>query len=270
MQCTPKYTTINLTSADRISGTPSNLVLTMSPPLVMDNCEEVSLQSFSWILEANKINSRYNTIPFDEGGVPAFAVIDDGNYNFLFGHPNFICDEIILKMNAASPNGYIYNCTYDTLTNKITLSSTGAFSLLWGTGTGDRSRFISYLMGYGVYNLASDVGPSTSITSPSTGNLGGPAGLLVTINRIFDRNIARSSNGKTGTFFVPVNSSSGTTSFYYNVSNTASRLKTGFNSGQGTAYQLEISIDTQEMYPYYPLNTVLSDWKMVLIVKERI
>ena len=208
MDCTPSFSVISIVSSDRISGTPASCTIRLNQNLVMDNIDELILQSFSWILEAPKINARFNTIPFDEGGVPAFAVIPTGNYNFSSTSPNFICNAIATAMTAASPGGLTYTSTYDTLTGKVTISATGPFSLLWATGTGDRSTFISYLLGFGAYTFAQDYGPAASITSPATGNLGGPGGLLISVERVFDKAVT-TTDGRAATWWVPINSSSG-------------------------------------------------------------
>lgn len=235
----------------------------------MDNIDEIILQSFSWILEANRINPLFNTIPFDEGGVPAFAIIPSGSYNFLSSSPNFLCNAVAAALTAASPGTLTYTCTYDTLTGKITISATGPFSLLWATGAGNKSTFISYLLGFGTYTFAQDFGPAASITSPGTGNLGGPAGLLISVERIFDKALT-TTDGRAATWWVPVNSSSGTSTFMYNNTPYGGRLKSGFNSGMGTAVQLQIKIETQEKTPYFPLADVTNEWKMTWIIRNRV
>jgi len=270
MECTPNFSCVSITSGDRVSGTPHDCVIRLNQNMVFDNIEEIILQSFSWLMDANKINSAYNTIPFDEGGTPAFAILASGNYNLIQNlSPQDLCNAIKLAMDAASPNGYIYTVTYSVLTGRITISSTGAFSLLWATGTGDRSRFISYTLGFGIYTLAADYGPALSITAPGTAVLTGPAGLLISVERVFEKCLT-TTDGRAATWFVPVNNSTGTASFIYNSTPFGGRVKCGFNSGKGTAVQLRFKIETQDKSPNYPLNEVLNDWKMTWIIKNRV
>jgi len=265
---TPHYTTISMVSNDRLSGIPADCIVRISPPLIVSRTKEISLQSFSWNATSLLINSVYNTIPLDEAGTTVLVTIPDGNWNLLSTSPNFLPPVIAAALTAASPGGLTYTVAYSALTGLLTISATGAFSILWETGPGDRGSYISYLLGFGIQRLAGDFGPAVSITSPSSANLSaGPAGFIIAMDPIFERNVYRTTNEITGTFFVPVNASSGVASFYYNVSNSASRLKTGSFSGIGAVSEIQVKIFPQHTEPRYPLDT-LNDWKMVLLVSE--
>lgn len=265
---TPHYTTMSLTSGDRLSGTPRDCVLRFNPPLIVSRTKEISLQAFSWNGTTTLISSAYNTIPLDEGGTTVLVTIPDGNYNFLPSSAQYFPPVLAAALTAASPGALTYTVTYSALTGLLTIAATGAFSILWATGPGDRTAYISYVLGYGVQRLAADVGPAVSLTGPSSANLNnGPIGLLITLDSIFERNLYRTTNDLTATFYVPVNGGSGVVSQYYNVSNRASRLKTGSLSGIGTISEVHVTIQSQTADPKFDLST-LNDWAMVLIVEE--
>lgn len=271
---TQRYDTVVVSSADRISGTPTSCIIPLSPSILISETEEIILQSFSWIPTSagGIINTSYNAIPFQENtGAAAVALVPSGSYA-----AGGFMTAVASAMTSASPNSRTYTGSVGSLSNSTVVSvNTGTFKFLWASGPGlglcAQSQEISYAMGYGIPNLATDTALASSQTSPSIVNISGPMGFILTIggNSILPTGVVTTSGGKPGTFYFANNFAALSSSFVYNNAPFAGRLRTTCSSGIGVLNGITVNIQVAENYPPYPLSQVLNDWRLVFIVHKK-
>lgn len=278
---TDHFETVWLTSANRISGIPSDCIVPVNPTIeIQRDSLEVIFQSFAWIATgaSGVINAQYDIIPFEEsaGSGPTYAVVAPLNYttNYSSSVPGYyIGAGVTAALNAASPNGQTYNYSTNLLQQSVVGTSSGTFKFLWNSGATSMSlnpfSFISYAMGYGTPWTGSDTAYGATQTSPSIQNTSGPSGFIINITNpaTLPTGVPYTSDQQPGTWSVPVNSSQLLSSFWYNVAPYSGRLKTGLSSNIGRISTLGIKIHIAENYPPYPLNT-LNDWKLSFLIRR--
>lgn len=86
------------------------------------------IKSYSIFYYGVEITEATRFINFKESGDELTAELSVASYT-----PTSICHEVQSKLNAAGDLNYI--CTFDRSTRKITISASGEFSLLWGSGS---------------------------------------------------------------------------------------------------------------------------------------
>jgi len=104
----------------------------------------LSLQTFSQFFYGYDITPDNNLIPFDEGGPEIIAELSIGSFT-LTEFAEAIADAMTIV------GGQVYNVTVDRSTRKLTIASTGNFTLLAGTGSVVANSPYE-LMGYSLSN----------------------------------------------------------------------------------------------------------------------
>mgnify|MGYP005867437537 CR=1 FL=1 len=140
--------TLLINSTDRYDGTSTNFKLDMRNSYKVKNVKLLHCRiPVTW----HNIDSYNNTILFNEGGSNLTATLTQGSYNI-----SDLQTEIETQMDSAGAD--IYTVTYDKKTMKITISSTGTFSLLFGTSSSE------------IYEILGFDNIDTSTASSQTGN----------------------------------------------------------------------------------------------------
>lgn len=273
-----RFETLVMTSANRTSGHPSDCVVPLEPSILLSrDTLELVFQSFSWVATGatGVVNPLYNAIPFQENaGGATVAYVASGNYTTVATQPQYIGTAVAAALTAASPNGHGY--TYATLPSQQSEITTGAgtFALLWASGATSglvaQSQELSYALGYGAPQTAPDTAQAAAQVSPSTQNLSGPSGFLITLKSpaVIPTGVPYSTAGTPASFFVPASNSSWSASFLYNTAPYSGRIYTGKDSATSTINQMGVRIQVQETYPPYPLESTLNDWKMSFILRK--
>ena len=141
----------------------------------------VSIELVSTIVPRSQyvINSSNNTIHFNEGSDDLVATITEGNYTVS-------TLATALKSSMETVGGLTYTISEDTLTNKITISSSGTFSLLFNGGSetyldGTRTIYpensIAPVLGF----TRTELSGSTSYVAQNQYNLNGENYVLLEI-----------------------------------------------------------------------------------------
>jgi hypothetical protein len=154
----------------------------------------VSIELISSIVPKSQyiINSNNNTIYFNEGGSDLTATITEGNYTIS----TLLA---ALKSSMDTVGGLTYTLTNDTLTNKITISATGTFSLLFdggeenyldGTRTVYKENSIGPIIGF----PRSDLSGASTYTAPNQYNLNGENYVLLEIKDLENLNSSIAKN----------------------------------------------------------------------------
>lgn len=119
-----KYIIID--SRDKIKGNSNDFTVTLNP--AFNNVKKVELLSLSLPQTIYNINSTNNVIYFNETGPLLSTTITPGNYS-----ASILASTIASTLTTASPNLYTYTSSISNLTYKMTITSTGNFSLLFGS-----------------------------------------------------------------------------------------------------------------------------------------
>lgn len=108
-------------SEDRVSGTSSNfnIKLHMNDTVKFDS---VAVLQMSIPLSYYLIRSPYDTFTLIEGVNAVSITVPNGNYNI-----NTFKTTVIQLLNSNSPNGFVYNVTFDTTYAKYTFTVSNNF-----------------------------------------------------------------------------------------------------------------------------------------------
>lgn len=144
---------------------------------------EIELLSANIPKSAYNINASNNTIHFDVGGTEYTASVSSGNYNITD-----LLSELETAMNA-SGSGVTFTLTEDTRTNKITISGTGAFDLLFNGGQEPignqfRSIYKDSSIGYNLGFRRTDLTGLTTYTAQNIYNIAGENYILLYIKEL--------------------------------------------------------------------------------------
>lgn len=153
---TDKQRVITLRSKDRKFGTISEFLVSINP---LRNIHFWQFQDVMIPMSHYQITNLNDTITFSDPAIKT-AVLSHGVYN-----ESTLFAEMKTKMDAAS--SLTFTIAKNNITNKLTISATGAFSLLFLTAP--NSPYM--MLGFDKLNY----GPLTTITGPN----------VVEINRIY-------------------------------------------------------------------------------------
>ena len=148
----------------------------------------ISIELISTIVPRSQyiINNSNNTIHFNEGGDDLVATITEGNYTI-----STLMSALKTAMELVG--GLTYTFTENTLTNKITISASGTYSLLFNGGTETyldstrtvyKENSIGSILGY----KRTDLSGSTSYTGQNQYNINGENYLLMEIKDLENLN----------------------------------------------------------------------------------
>ena len=154
-------------SRKRTSGVSHNFTLEFRDSIKYAN--KTSLQLVSIPVTYYNVKDGYNKINFNEGGPELIATLDSGNYSIAD-----LLVEIKAKMEAVG--ALTYTVTYSNITMKLTISASGSFELLYGTGSNPTDQ-LRTLLGYD----AVDTGSATSHVSNDVVRLSNPRFIKIRI-----------------------------------------------------------------------------------------
>lgn len=114
-------------SVNKSYGTSSNFQITLDDSLNINNVKLLNARiPVTWY----NIDSLNNTILFNEGAGNLTATLPLGNYNITD-----LTSELKIQLDSAGLD--TYTVTYDSKTMKMTISSSGTFSLLFNTSSSE-------------------------------------------------------------------------------------------------------------------------------------
>ena len=176
-----------ISSANKNYGTSTNYYITLDEPLY--NIQSVKLLHTRIPVSWYNITSANNIILFNEGSGNLIATLTKGNYNITE-----LIIEIKNKMDLIGVN--TYTVSYDKITMKLTISSTGSYILSFASSIST----IWNMLGYNNVNTISNI----SHTSDNIIDLISVKYIQIVIPEIGI--IGRSTNTNNEyTFLVPVN-----------------------------------------------------------------
>ena len=141
----------------RSYGTSSNFNIQFDDSI--KNASKAYLQYFNFPNTYYNVKNGYNKIDFNEGAGELNATLTSGNYSI-----NDLQTEIKTQMEAVGVN--TYTVTYSSVSMKLTITSSGNFTLLNSTGTNSSDKF-KYMIGFD----NNDSSSSLSHTGPFTVDL---------------------------------------------------------------------------------------------------
>jgi len=176
-----------INSQNRQSGSSNNFTIAFNHTISaeMISLSDVIIPNTIYTISAAQQN---NTIYFNDGSNHT-AIIPDGYYSLTN-----LLTQIGSSMTTASGT-YTYTASYTASTYRITISSTGSFSLTFGTNT---SSSAAYTLGFSNTNTSS----ASSQTGTNAVNLITPM-IYITIKQIGGA-VTILPNGMSSTFVVPV------------------------------------------------------------------
>ncbi|HNQ19935.1 MAG TPA: hypothetical protein PKI46_02620 [Bacteroidales bacterium] len=271
-----RYKTVCLSSVNRLNGSenPASCNIKLANPIRLNQLSKiVSLQFFTWASTLEPINQFYNAIPFQEDvGPVVITTLSPGFYNAIPGNVSATALVVAIAnaMTTSSPNGRIYTASINPLTFKITITvNVGTFALLWNSGStvpSIKNTFLSYCLGYGAIQFASDTIQNNAQTGLDNVLVSTPSYFLIELSSpsVVTHGIDNTSDGQVATFIVPINSGSMAYTFYYNQSTLGNIINTDVSSPSGLIDQLNVKITNFPQYPPLDLNKSLVDWKFVI------
>ena len=182
---TLNFREIHFDTRSRISGTISNPTFTVNQVQRIKQIQVMAAEIPKTWYVFTEIN---NKIDFVEpiSGPAAVATITPGNYTI-----DGIQSHIETILNAASPNGFTYTVSVDPNISKITITSTGIFSLLWATGA-NAAESPYYELGFD--NTVDNTG-STNYTAPGIYDVSGENYLFIKLEQIPGNDSELTANG---------------------------------------------------------------------------
>lgn len=241
----------------------------MQPPLNLSTTKSINLVNFNMQPGVPIINSLYNKVVIEDSVLGVRTItIPDGYYNLIALNFGFFGLAFNAAVNLAFASPGRYACTYDLVTQKLTIENTAAvtFRFLWETAPVEKSQLISYALGYGDPFALADTAFATSHTPPGVANFGYPATYRIIIEPL-PTGAVRSTNGQPATFVLSSGIFTRNITFFNN-SPTAMLIKTGELSGVGSISEFRVRIETAVDYPPYPLQESLNDWTLILTAEE--
>jgi len=267
-----EFTNIFIDSATRIdpSEPPSSCTVKIDPPLNLGTHDSITLTNFNYTPGIGNLNDLYNTLYIEDSvlGVrqivmpTAFYTIATGSFSTF----SLILD---LQINLAFGAVFLYNVTFSSITQKITITNTSGntFRFLWATAPVAKSQLISTALGYGApFNLP-DTPFAVSHTPPGPVNIAYPTHYRIVIENL-SHGAVRTTNGQPATFILASTSFPRNINFFNN-SLSAALIKTGEYSGLSTISELRIRIESALSYPLFPLEEGRNNWTMVLTVHRK-
>lgn len=146
------------------------------------------------------VSPTCNRIPFFENGTAKVAVLTPGYYTSV----NDLMKEVALQMTSTSAGFATYTVTQSALPLRITISSTQAFSLQFGTDTVNSAAPI---LGYLPVNTA----PATSQLATNISNLALIRSFNIAINNLTG---FQDTKGASCSFIVPILGNTGSLTIY--------------------------------------------------------
>ena len=203
-----------------IGGKTSNFSYQLKEPI--RNAVSFKITSAEIPLTFNKIRSsgadKNNTFIFSEnnGATTLTATIVAGYYT-----STTLITALVTALNLASANAYTYSITYNTTTGKFTITSTGAFVVMYYNFLS-----INWIMGYNQVST-SFVSSQTAQTAPF---LDYYTYVYVRIGLNFKGNYDETGS-KNGIIKIPVTSPQGSIQYYFDPSDNRFDLLDSGNSG---------------------------------------
>src|SRR5271170_6851014 len=182
------YNHVLVNSQDRVVGTSSSFLFSFNRPL--ENCKYLELLYASIPNTMYNITTNNNNFTFNDGVTNQTATLTPGVYtqsNFLTA----LATAIVATLTALT-----FTLTFDPIALKVTISATGAFTLLFGTGTNQIYAPLGYLQ--------QDYGSATSRTADNVMVLSLPTNILVKISGLGNSYIASNTKDANVTFVIPV------------------------------------------------------------------
>jgi len=184
---------LSVNSADSSSGTDASYVLNLPSAACLYKPKRIRLRQVIMPISLYNVRSTNNTIDFkDTGGTTRSVTITPGAYN-----ATSLCSAVLTALNSVGPADFT-TVTYSATTMKITISNSGSFSLLFGSGT-NVATSIGPTLGYAVADTAS----ATSAVADNVLQLYHPESLFISIFEFGTPGV--NSKGKKYTFSMLVN-----------------------------------------------------------------
>ncbi len=150
------------------------------------------------------IRSGRNTFVFNEGTININAVIPEGNYN----SSNFLTT-LKSVMDSASTAGRIYTVSISSITNKLTITGSGTFSLKFASSS--TSEDMWKIMGF---NYLQDTSLNISQTGSMPVRLDGDEFYALTLENLGNDNMTSSFNIRGLMDIIPMSGNWGDVIYY--------------------------------------------------------
>lgn len=230
---------------------------------------EIELISANIPKSEYNINNSNNTIHFNVSSTDYTAVLSNGNYDI-----STLMSDLETVMNGVG-SGVTFTITEDTKTNKITISGSGSFDLLFIGGTekiglSTRTKYLDSSIGYTIGFKREDLTGNTTYTAQNIYNLNGENYVLLYIQDLENINTGNYSVSGVSNSYAKINLDTdvNTTKYYSSNSDyvskitftvpkqTMSRMEIMFYNYNGSLYDfngLEHSL-------YFKFKTLNVDW----------
>ena len=153
--------------AKGVSGSLANFNISLNPAITAEEDEYmlVSVNSAQIPFSFYNVNDNNNQITGDDGA-SFTATLTNGNYNITQ-----LLAEIKTKVNSQTGTHDITAASYDSKTNKVTITTAGNVSFSWKTGT----KTVGKLIGF----ITDSASATTSHTSDAQVNTGGEEAVYI-------------------------------------------------------------------------------------------
>lgn len=232
---------------------------------------EIELLSASIPKSEYNINGSNNTIHFDVGGTEYTAELAVGTYTSL----STLLTDLKAAMDS-SGSGLTYTLTSSTLTNKITISATGAFDLLFNGGTekyGAETRNIykENSIGYNLGFKRIDLTGASTYTAQNIYNIEGENYVLLNIRDLENLSSTDISKSSIRNSFTKINLNTDLNTTKYHTITNDYETKLIFKTPRNKLADMEISFynyngslydfNGLEHSLYFKIRTLSVDWK---------
>jgi hypothetical protein len=191
-----------LNSKDVDYGTSANFVVDFERSGIPFSEGEIAI-GLDYVIMPNlvyPIRTNRNQVVFNEGGADKIAIIPDGYYD----SSNF---PAVLKTALDSAGAYTYTVTISSTTNRITISATGSFRLIFT----DTSSYMWKILGF-------DYNSTTSSAASQTGSmpirLDGDEYFVLQLENLPSENISSSFSTRGIMDIIPMNGAYGDVIYY--------------------------------------------------------
>lgn len=140
------YRSLYFNSENRIGGTNNEPVFQIDPPL--ERTHKVKLLAANIPLSFYAFQNYTFTVQ-ELAGSSSFTITLNGNYS-----NSQLISALNTLLTSGSPNGYVYNVTFDSVLGKFTITSTGSFRVTASTSSTSANRNLGFLNPSTAYGLS--------------------------------------------------------------------------------------------------------------------